>query len=57
MARKSRGIHQAYKEWAPSVNLLQQKNDIIIHNNWNHEKKKRVDHNCHKKNKWAPGNK
>lgn len=56
MARKSRGIHQAYKEWAPSVNLLQQKNDRIIHN-WNHEKKKRVDHNCHKKNKWAPGNK
>ena len=35
MARKSKKSHQAYKEWAPSVKLLQQNIIRIIHSNIN----------------------
>ena len=31
MARKPKGSHWAYKEWAPSVNLSQQNINRIIH--------------------------
>ena len=31
MARKPKGSHGAYKEWAPSVKLLQQNINRIIH--------------------------
>ena len=31
MARKPRGSHRAYKEWAPSIKLLQQNINRIIH--------------------------
>ena len=30
MARKPKGSHRAYKEWAPSVELLQQNINRII---------------------------